>query len=160
MVLYQKSGCADWVHYSGLLLSRVQAWLFASLQGNMDLHTFSAKALFGSFVLLVTCSLLFPAISHYTPLTFSSLLFSSPTLWGADQFTASLGGVRLVPALCDWPRLCRPSVMLSCSMSPFPPFSLHSFLSRAKVFSSHFFFASLCFTSHICRQDLSHMISH
>lgn len=100
----------------------------------MDLHTFFAKALFGSFILTITCSLSFFLLSPSLP---PHLLFSSPTLWGADQFTASLGGVRLVPALCDWPRLCRPTVVLS---PPPPFFPLRSFLSRARVSSSHFFF--------------------
>lgn len=136
MVLYQKSGWADWDHYSGLLLSWVQALLlFASLRGNMDLHTFSAEALVGSFILRITCSLSFFLLSPSPP---PYLLFPSPTLWGADQFTASLGGVRLVPALCDWPRRCRPSVVLSCS----PPFffSFTLFLIQGKgLFFSLFF---------------------
>lgn len=63
-----------------------------------------------------------PFFPRYLPLLPPHLLFSSPALWGADQFTASLGGVRHVPALCDWPRLCRPSVALSCFFSLLLPF--------------------------------------
>ncbi len=48
-----------------------------------------------------------------TPASFSPL-----SLKGADQFTASSGGVRLIPALCDWLRHHKPSVVRSHSLSP------------------------------------------
>ncbi len=47
----------------------------------------------------------------------------SLSLKGADQFTASSGGVRLIPALCDWLRRHKPSVVRSRSLSPPRPIS-------------------------------------
>lgn len=80
-----------------------------SLHGYMGLHTSSAKALF---------------CRH--PSFFS--LFSL-SLKGADQFTASSGGVRLIPALCDWLRRHKPSVVL------FLPFSLSLIEGSGLLFS-------------------------
>lgn len=42
----------------------------------------------------------------------------SLSLKGADQFTASSWGVRLIHALCDWLRRHKPSVARSRSLSP------------------------------------------
>lgn len=71
-----------------------------SLHEYMVLHTSSAKALF-----------------RHPPPRFFFPLFSL-SLKGADQFTASSRGVRLIPALCDWLRRHKPSIVRSRSLSP------------------------------------------
>ncbi len=92
-----------------------------SLHEYMGLHTSSAKALFRH----PPPPLLFPPFSL--------------SLKGADQFTASSGGVRLIPALCDWLRRHKPSVVRSRSLSP-----LCYLLWRAAAYSFHLWALPAC----------------